>query len=343
MIQIKPSLSTLKSYVPNTSNYRIKLDANESKNYLIDLNFKIDYRNLNLYPDSDSTTLRQKLSRYLGVPTQSIVVGNGSSEMIELLLKTFVSPKDIVLSYEPSFSMYAIYTQIHQGDYRYISTDANFQLNMAQLILEAKRLNPTLIFICTPNNPTGQLVPYSDIIRLVKSTTALVVVDEAYIEFTNQATSMAKDTLNHKNLVVLRTFSKAYGLAGIRLGYLVSNLEIVSLLNRVKSPYNLNGLTQMVGEYILDYTDRMQVYTQSIIQNRLTLERKLLQFNLKVYPSEANFIFFYCEKPSLFEDLLNKGILIRSFKDNLAGYYRVTVSDTNENQAFIEALKEIFS
>jgi histidinol-phosphate aminotransferase len=343
MIEIKPSLSTLKSYVPNTSSYRIKLDANESKNYLLNEHFKIDYTKLNLYPDSDATALRKKLSAYLSVPSQSIVVGNGSSEMIELLLKTFVSPKDIVLSYEPSFSMYAIYTQIHQGDYRTISTDANFKLNIDALMAETKRLQPKLIFICTPNNPTGQLVPYNDIIKLVKSTEALVVVDEAYIEFSNQATSMVKDTHVFNNLVVLRTFSKAYGLAGIRLGYLVSNREIVALVNRVKSPYNLNAMTQLVGEYSLDYIDQMRHYTQGIIQNRWILERALSALHLKVYPSEANFVFFYCEKESLYADLLNKGILIRSFKDNLAGYYRVTVSESSENQAFIEALKEILS
>jgi len=341
MIKIKPSLNALKPYIPNKAIYKIKLDANESKNYLSNQDLGFEIENLNRYPDSDATILREKIGQYIQVPYNNIIVGNGSSEMIELILKTYVEPNDVVLSYEPTFSMYSIYTKIYSGNYQYVSTDNTFQLNIEDMINSAKQLNPKIIFLCTPNNPTGQRIPYEDIIQLIQNTDALVCVDEAYIEFTDQVKSLVTETQNFNNLAVLRTFSKAYGLAGIRLGYLVSNTNIVNTLNRVKSPYNLNSVTQMIGINALKFTALMEEYTRIIRNERVKLEQALQNLNLVVYPSQANFVFFYSKDELLYDKLMDRGILIRGFKDSLKGYYRVTVGDAFENQMFIQALKEI--
>lgn len=343
MKTIRNALKDLKPYQPQAEQASIKLDANESKNYLINDTFKLNDLSLNLYPDSNANLLRTKLSAYTNVPTSQIVVGNGSSEMIELILKTFIESGDNVLSFEPSFSMYTIYTSIYNGNYIGVPSKANFKLDIDDMIAYANKYNPKLIFICSPNNPTGQMIPQTDIIKLIKSTDALICLDEAYIEFSEQSSSMMSMVNQFDNLMVIRTFSKAFGLAGIRLGYLVSNQNLVNELYKVKSPYNLNTMTQSLGVYALSKIDQVIKYTKSIIKERLIVEKALSTLNLKVYPSEANFIFFQSLEPDLYKKLIDKDIRIRSFSDNLKNYFRVTIGSPNENKQFIEAMKEIIT
>ncbi len=343
MKTIRNTLKGLKPYKPHVEQTKIKLDANESKNYLMREVFTLDGLSLNLYPDSNANLLRAKLSTYINVPSGQIIVGNGSSEMIELMLKTFIETGDIVLSFEPSFSMYAIYTTIYNGIYKGVPAKVDFKLDIEDMIAYAKTYNPKLIFICSPNNPTGQIIPQADIIKLINSTDALICLDEAYIEFSENSISMMSLVNHFDNLMVIRTFSKAFGLAGIRLGYLVSNQNLVDTLNKVKSPYNLNAVSQSIGVFALSKIDQVNEYTQSIIKERLVVEKALSKLNLKVYPSEANFIFFQSMEPNLYQKLIEKDIRIRAFSDNLVNYYRVTIGSYNENQQFIEAMKEIIT
>jgi len=343
MKTIRNTLKNLKAYKPQAEQASIKLDANESKNYLMSDAVSFGDLSLNLYPDTNAKLLRSKLSFYANVPPSQIIVGNGSSEMIELMLKTFVETGDVVLSFEPSFSMYAIYTTIYNGKYQGVQTNADFNLDIDEMITYAKKYNPKLIFICSPNNPTGQIIPQADIIKLIKSTDALICLDEAYIEFSKQSKSMMSMVDQFENLMVIRTFSKAFGLAGIRLGYLVSNQNIVNELYKVKSPYNLNAVSQSLGIYALSKIDAVNSYIESIIKERLLVEKALSKLNLKVYPSEANFIFFQSLEPNLYNKLIEKDIRIRAFSDNLKNYYRVTVGSPNENKQFIEAMEEIIT
>ncbi len=341
MMRIKESLKNLKPYTPNQHHYHIKLDANESKNYLFKEGIDFKQVNLNLYPDSYSSELRKRISDYIHVKPELIIAGNGSSEMIELILKTYINPNDIVLSFEPSFSMYRIYTQIHQGDFKEVLPKEGLRFDMEDMIEQAKKLNPKLIFICSPNNPTGQLFDIKDIINLHEHTQALICLDEAYMEFTKPESSMVKLIESYDRLIVLRTLSKAFGLAGIRLGYLVSNQDIVDTLNLVKSPYNLNTLSQAVGIYALSQIDVMKQYTHMMIKQREIVEDALSKLDIKLYPSQANFVFFKSKEEELFQKLLTKGILIRSFSGSLKSYYRITIGEENENQILIKALKEI--
>ena len=341
MKAIKASLKGLKPYQPNQQSYRIKLDANESKNYLFSSGIDLKQLQVNMYPDSNSTELRIALGQFVGINPERIIAGNGSSEMIELVLKTYVDKGDAVLSFEPSFSMYSIYTKIHNGNYIAVHTDDTFKQDIDQMIEASKTYDPKIIFVCSPNNPTGRLIPNADILRLVQQTEAMVCVDEAYIEFTNVQPSLIDQVDKYPNLIVLRTLSKAFGLAGIRLGFLVSNSTVVETLNRVKSPYNLNVLTQQVGILALSQTHLMRAYTSKIMSERTNVFNQLSKLNLTVYQSEANFIFFKSTDPQLFNKLLKKSILIRAFTGPLENYYRVSIGDRLENEKFIEALKEI--
>ncbi len=343
MKSIRNNLKDLKPYKPQSEQTTIKLDANESKNYLMSDTFTLNDLSLNLYPDSNAYLLRTKLSAYTNVDTSQIVVGNGSSEMIELMLKTYIETGDVVLSFEPSFSMYAIYATIYNGSYIGVPSKADFKLDIDDMIDYANKYNPKLIFLCSPNNPTGQIIPQGDIIKLTNSTNALICLDEAYIEFSEQSISMMSMVNQFDNLIVIRTFSKAFGLAGIRLGYLVSNLNIVSELYKVKSPYNLNAVSQSLGIYALSKIDKVNSYTDAVKKERFIVQKALSKLKLKVYPSEGNFIFFESFEPHLYKKLIDKDIRIRAFSENLKNYYRVTIGSLDENKQFIEAMKEIIT
>jgi len=337
----KKSVQSLKEYTVNGIPYEIKLDANESKNFLFPKGIQINDLAINLYPDHQATELRNEISNYIGVDPSTIIEGNGSSELLELLIKTYVDKDEVILSFEPSFSMYRVYSQIYSTLYVAVPSEPDFSLNIDLMIAYAKKYQPKLIFICTPNNPTGYLIPKEDIKKLLKSTDALVVVDEAYMEFTDGKSSLSKDTLNYPNLVVLRTLSKAFGLAGIRLGYLISNPEIVQTLNRVKSPYHLNALTQMVGISSFKQIDFVKTYVQDVIERRIQLEEELECLGFKMYPSYGNFIFFRSEIQGLDRLLMKKKVLIRGFSGDLASYYRISIGTKEENEILILRIKEI--
>lgn len=347
---IRDDIKTLKEYKENNSPYRIKLDANEGENlFFKDLSdISMEFLNsINRYPDSKAEKLRNKIGEYIRVSADNIIAGNGSSEMIELVMKTFIESGDKILSFVPTFSMYNIFSKIYGAEFIGIETKGqvpclireNFSLDIDILIEKASEINPKLILVCNPNNPTGYLISKDEILKLLENTNSLVVVDEAYIEFADG--SMIDEIENYENLIVLRTLSKALGLAGIRLGYMVSNVEIINWVNKVKSPYNLNALTQAFGIKALKNKNIISDYVKKVKTRRDSLYSELEKLGVKVYPSSTNFILFYSEIDDLVEKLQGKGILIRKFSGDLEGYYRVTVGDENENMEFIKSLKEI--
>jgi histidinol-phosphate aminotransferase len=340
---MKPKLSvqSLKSYQVNETIYKIQLDANESKNFLFPNGIEIKDLNINLYPDHQAKALRNEISQYINMDSNYIIEGNGSSELLELLVKTYVDQNEVILSFEPSFSMYKVYSQIYSTSYIGVPSNADFSLDINLMIEYAKKYNPKLIFICTPNNPTGYLIPKSDIIKLLESTNALVAVDEAYMEFTDGLNSMVSEINRYENLVVLRTMSKAFGLAGIRLGYLISNLDIVETLNKVKSPYHLNTLSQLVGIQALQKKNLVQKNVLEVMRRRDILDTELKKLGFTTYPSNGNFIFMYSTINKLAELLKRKNILIRGFSNDLESYYRITIGTDEENEILVSKLKEI--
>jgi histidinol-phosphate aminotransferase len=341
MFDIKASLKDLKPYQPNAAKCSIKLDANESKNYLFKDGININQIPLNLYPDTASKLLREAISSYINVPSNQIIAGNGSSEMIELILKSFVEKNDVILSFKPTFVMYQIYSQIYDAKFISVPTYDDFQMNPDIMIAHANLYQPKIIFLCSPNNPTGLTIKKSDVKRIIKETSALIVMDEAYMEFMTDEDSCLDLIDSFDNLIILRTMSKAFGMAGLRLGYMASNTDLIEKMYRVKSPYNLNMLTQHLGTLALSDITLVKTYTNQIKHQRTWLYQNLKNLGIMTYPSEANFIFFKSDIEGLFDLLVDKDILIRPFKGELLGYYRVTVGEPSENQSFIEAMKEI--
>jgi len=337
----KPSIESLKGYQVSPIQYEIQLDANESKNFLFPKGLNIKDLSINLYPDNQALDIRSEIGKYIQIDSKYILEGNGSSELLELLVKTYVDKNEVILSYEPSFSMYKIYSQIYSTTFVGVPSRSDFSLDIQIMIDYAKQYNPKLIFICTPNNPTGYLIPKNEIKRLLESTTALVAVDEAYMEFTDGLTSMVDEIHNYNNLVVLRTMSKAFGLAGIRLGYLIGNLDVIKDLNKVKSPYHLNALSQYVGVKALQMKDEVRKNVLEIQSRRNELEVELSKLKFHLYPSFGNFLFVQSDIENLGDLLKNKGILIRAFSNELKSYYRITIGTKEENEILVHRLKEI--
>lgn len=337
---VKEAIQSFKSYKPNTEEYNIKLDANESNKNLDLLKKSIDLDTINLYPDNYSNTLRKSISSYIDVEEDELMVGAGSSELLELIIKTFVNPKDIVLSVTPSFVMYEKYTTQSNGIYKTVPAKEHYETVVDDLIEASKRYNPKVVFLCTPNNPTGFMLKKSEVVRLLNNINSLVVVDEAYMEFASKDESV-KDMINtYDNLIVNRTFSKAFALAGARLGYIIANKDLINVLYTIKTPYSVNSITQQLGVLALQDLSYLQSNVEMIQSQKEILKKELLKYPIKVFNSEANFIYIYFSQFDLGKELKNKKVLIRSFQNN---YYRITIGNEKQNQELIKRLEEVIN
>ncbi len=343
----KKSVLEFEPYLPNEHEGYIKLDANESPfNLGVEVRERVMERIGKLkfmqYPDSNSDVLREKISGYVNVPSDNIVVGNGSDEMIHVLLNTFVEKDDVVISHNPTFSMYGINTGVLGGKYMEIPKADDFRIKVDELIEKANENKAKIVFLCNPNNPTGVATPKEDIIRLIEETDSIIVVDEAYIEFGGE--SVAEEVLNYDRLIVLRTFSKAFGAAAMRTGYLLSSVEIARKITAVKAPYNLNCVSQIVAEELLSdmqtISDNIKIINSE--KNRVFRELQNIE-NVKPYESVTNFILFEVpDGEKVFEELKKRGILVRLFRGGaLENHLRVSMGSIMENQKFIDSLKEI--
>ena len=318
----------------------VLLDANENS---FGSSLSINGLSLNRYPDPYQRELRTKLANINGVAAENVFVGVGSDEVIDLLLRVFCEPKhDSVILLEPTYGMYRVAASIQDVQIRSCLLTDKFQIDLDAV---KKVIDETtkLIFCCSPNNPTANLLSSEDVLALCKLG-AMVIVDEAYIDFA-QSTSLGKQILIHPNLVVLRTLSKAWGLAGIRLGCCIADPIVISFMMKVKAPYNINALTSRAALQALSNIDEVRRTVNSIIE-----ERKWLSANLKavsciehVFPSDANFILVRCKNAdAIYEYLAAKEIIVRnrSKEPLLQNCLRMTVGTRNENEQLIRAMKE---
>ncbi len=342
-MQTKPAIEQLTPYKVKDVDYTIKLDANESANYLFKDGIDLSDIDINFYPDTNSTFLRETLGAYFDMSADNLMVGSGSSELIELIIKTYIAPGEKVLSFAPSFTMYEVYTTIHNGSYETLPVESDMSFDIDKLIEKANEINPKLIILCTPNNPTGYQTPKEQIKKLIDNTDALILLDEAYMDFTDGSSSFLRETPFYDNLIVARTFSKAFGLAGARLGYISAGLPIIKSLLKVKTPYNVNALTQNLGIQALKKKPLVVDYINDVIARREALKISLKDLGLTVYPSRANFLFVESPLKALDKRLLTYGILVRNFAEFNEGFYRISVGDQSQNKALISALKEILS
>ena len=337
----KQSVKELQPYVVNPVVCSVKLDANEgNKDLFKDLIKDIgDDFYLNLYPDDNYTQLKEAIVNYIGCKIENISVGNGSSELLDLCVKTFVDTNELILSLDPTFSMYSIYAKIVNSRYIGAGEGNDFTINVDDVIKSIEENDPKLTIICNPNNPTGTTIKRDDVRRIVKSTDNVVIVDEAYMEFSNE--SVVDEIENYDNLIVVKTMSKAFSMAGIRTGYLIANEELVKTIEKVRPPYNLNSISALLATKALKQKDKMLSYVENLKVEREKIYEKLIDMGVKAYKSGANFVFFSSKVDNLAEKLIDNDVLIRKFGGKLDNYYRVTVGSPKENEAFLDAMKKI--
>lgn len=338
----KESIRTLQPYVTNPTVCSVKLDANEGdKDLYLDLLKKLGESGitLNFYPDDSYSELKKEINNYVGYEPKNITVGNGSSELLDLCVKTFVDKNETILSLDPTFSMYSIYAQVFSAKYIGAKAEEDFKLNVDSIIKDIKENNPKLVILCNPNNPTGTVLTKEEVRKIVKSTDALIALDEAYMEFSDE--SLIDEVMNYNNLLIVKTVSKAFSLAGIRMGYIVANEEIITSIEKVRAPYNLNSLSTYIATEALKQKEKMLDYVEKIKQQREIIYNTLIDLGVKTYKSGANFVFFKSNIEDLQNKLVKKDVLIRKFSGKLDDCYRVSVGTKEQNTKFLEAFKEI--
>ncbi len=303
---------------------------------------------LNRYPDRDATKLRTQLAMYINEQSgtnfsvENIWAANGSNEIIQSIFLAFAQGS--VLGFTPSYSMHPLIAKTTGAQWIDGKRNADFSLNTADAVTEILKHKPTLTFITTPNNPTGGAVTIDAIQMLAdaaQSVGGLLVVDEAYAEFSQEISAVTLIT-NNPHVIVIRTMSKAFAFAGARVGYLVSDQAVKDAMMIVRLPYHLSALTQAAAQVAIDHRSELLAGVSTLIAARETIVTELHAMGLTTIPSSANFILFTGfkqEAPQLWSAMLEKGVLIRDV--GLSGYLRVTIGNEAENQLFISALKEL--
>lgn len=298
----------------------------------------------NRYPDPLQMPLKEKISNIKGVPTQNIFLGNGSDEAIDLLFRIFCTPgKDNVLLLPPTYGMYEVCANMNDVEIKKVPLLPSYQLNL-EAIEEAIDVNTKLIFICSPNNPTGNSINREDIEIILNNFNGLVVIDEAYINYSKQKTFIAELT-EYPNLVILQTLSKAWGLAGLRLGMAFAGQPVIDYMNKVKYPYNISIPAQQLAIEALSNISLVNNWTKESVDQRNQLSNELLElsFTEMVYPSDANFVLAKMkEAKKIYDFLCDKGIIVRDRSKVILcdDCLRITIGTPSENKQLVEALKK---
>lgn len=335
---LRPNIRQLKPYSSARNEFKgeasVLLDANENP-------FNPPY---NRYPDPLQWEVKEKIAQIKGVSPENILLGVGSDEPIDLLFRAFCRPGiNNVVAIDPTYGMYKVCADINDVEYRPVVLNEDFDFSPDKL-LDACDENTKLIFLCSPNNPTGNALSVTKIVEVLTRFSGIVIVDEAYIDFSSQP-SFLKKLNEYPNLVVLQTFSKAWGSAGIRLGMAFASSEIISIFNKIKYPYNINKLTQEHALILLSHQDQVRLWVKELIDERNELARQLAAFSFinKIYPSDANFLLVKTnDAQRLYNYLVTKGIIVRN-RSNITlcmGCIRITVGTSEENQILLDALKE---
>lgn len=299
--------------------------------------------NYNRYPDPMQFKVKQRLSEIKGVPPGNIFVGNGSDEAIDILFRAFCRPGiDNVITVPPTYGMYEVSANINDVEVRKIKLTPDYQLDM-EGIAEAIDDNTKIVFICSPNNPTGNSINRTDIETILANFNGLVVIDEAYINYSRQKTFIQELT-EYGNLVVLHTLSKAWGLAGLRLGMAFASEEIIEVFNKVKPPYNVNEASQQLALEALQNVEKINDWIKLTVSEREKLINELGKLDLvqKIYPSDANFILVKTsDAKGIYDHLVRNGIIVRdrSKVELCEGSLRITIGTPAENQSLINNLK----
>jgi histidinol-phosphate aminotransferase len=313
----------------------IFLDANENP-----------FQNgVNRYPDPQQSSVKVVLAKQKNVNPNQILLGNGSDEVLDLIFRAFCEPKiDNIISLPPTYGMYGVLANLNNIENREVLLSKEFQPQIEQ-ILKAVDQNTKIIFLCSPNNPTGNSFSDKNVLKLLENFKGLVVIDEAYIDFSEKESWLNKID-QYPNLVITQTLSKAYGLAGIRLGISYASEAIIAVLNKIKPPYNVNELTQLKALERLSNPEKIKSEIASIIAQREKLLKVLIdvKFVEKIYPTEANFILIKVDDANKrYDELIAKGIVIRNRTTQALceNTLRLTIGTEEENKKLMEILKNL--
>jgi len=298
----------------------------------------------NRYPDPLQWTLKEKIARMKHVRPEQIMLGNGSDEPIDLVFRVFCEPKeDNVVAIEPTYGMYKVCADINNVEYRKAFLSEDFTLD-ADRVLATVNEKTKVIFLCSPNNPSGNLLNRSEMLKIVENFSGILVIDEAYIDFSSEK-SWLEELNKFPNIIVLQTFSKAWGLASVRCGMAFASEEIIAYFNKVKYPYNVNLLTQNFVSEQLNHEERKNEWVKMLLEQRdfLAKELKNIPFIEKVYPTDANFLLVKVpDANAVYQQLVEKGIIVRN-RNTVSlcqGGLRITVGTLEENQTLIKELKK---
>jgi histidinol-phosphate aminotransferase len=314
---------------------KVFLDANENP-----------YKSIaNRYPDPLQRQLKRTLAKIKGVEANQILLGNGSDEVLDLVFRAFCEPgQDEVILLPPTYGMYAVLAQLNNVKVNTVPLNESFQLDL-EGIMKHVNGNTKVIFVCSPNNPTGNSIPLEQIQNLLNQFSGLVVVDEAYVDFSTKG-SAVRFLDDYPHLMICQTFSKAYGLAGIRLGMGIADSKIIDYFNKIKPPYNVNVLTQKTAFNSLNDQHTTKEHVKELLAERQKLEKELLNIDFvnKIYPSDANFLLIQVDNASKrYDQLLSLDIVVRN-RSSLSGCentLRITVGTPQENIRLINACKTI--
>lgn len=336
---VRKNIWALKAYSSARDEFKgeasVYLDANENPHR----------EKYNRYPDPRQEAVKAKISKLKSIPTNQIFLGNGSDEAIDLILRVFCNPRvDNIVNPDPTYGMYEVCAHINDVELRKVKLEEDFSLD-AQKLLDATDKNSKVIFLCSPNNPSANLFNKDEVEKILAQFKGIVVIDEAYIDFSIKDTWM-KRLDEFPNLIIIQTLSKAWGLAAIRMGMAFASPEIIALMNKVKYPYNINQLAQ---EYALEQLDKeaeKDGWVADILHERDVLEEalKTLPYVKKIYPSDANFVLVKVEDANgKYKTLADTGVIVRnrSSVTLCENCLRITIGTKKENKELIEAMRKL--
>jgi len=340
---IRENIKSIKAYSSARDEYK---DANVSEMIFLDANENPFENGVNRYPDPNQNNVKQLLSEIKGIDKRNLLLGNGSDEVLDLIFRAFCEPKeDNIITLPPTYGMYSVLANINAVENKTVLLDEDFQPQVKQIIGVTDK-NSKILFLCSPNNPTGNSFSEAIIRELLLKFKGLVVLDEAYIDFSAKE-SWLKNLEKHPNLIIIQTLSKAYGLAGIRLGACYASREIIAVLNTIKPPYNVNELTQQRAIKRLQVMDVIQNEVAQLVSERKRLHKELeccVSYIEKVYPSDGNFLLIKVDDATKrYNQLVTAGVVVRNRTTEALckNCLRISVGICEENQILLRALKSI--
>jgi len=342
----RPGLRDVEPYASPQLDVPVRLNTNECpyplpEGFRADLAHAIGELTLNRYPDTDAIELRERLAADAGHPVEGTWAANGSNEIIHQLSMAYGGPERRALLFPPTYPLHQRIWTLDHGRVADVKLDAPFKLREAD-VARTVELWPDVVFVCSPNNPTGNAHPVARVEQLANETSALLIVDEAYVEFGGD--TAAHLIADHPNVAVVRTFSKAFALAGARVGYCLADPEVVEDLRRVRLPYHLSALTQAAGLTALAHRSEAAAILAGIRKQRDRMfERMSAMPDVEPFRSDANFILFETEKPApeVWQSLLDRGVLVRDLTHMVPRALRVSAGTEEEATAFLDALEEV--